>query len=198
MTITRSYMKNSLSIFTVLFGLIALTTFPLLAQDNKENTSKVYSYLMKDIDGKTVSLEQYKGEVLLIINTASECGFTPQYATMEKLYKKYKDQGFRILAFPANNFGQQEPGTNEEIKAFCTTNFETSFNLFSKISVRGDDIDPLYAFLTEESPFPGAIKWNFHKFLIDQSGTVVARWDSRVDPMSKEISGTVAKVLASD
>ncbi|HUL44984.1 MAG TPA: glutathione peroxidase [Bacteroidota bacterium] len=153
-------------------------------------------FTMKTIDGTPRSLSYYKGKVLLIVNTASLCGFTPQYETLEKLYEKYKDKGFMILAFPANNFGKQEPGTNAEIKDFCSTKFHVSFDLFSKISVKGDDQDPLYKYITKDSPYPGEIKWNFQKYLVDKSGNLRAKYLSPVDPMSKDLTSEVEKLLA--
>ncbi len=145
----------------------------------------VYQFNEKTIDGKPVSLDHYKGKVLLIVNVASHCGFTPQYAGLEKLYEKYKDKGFVILGFPCNQFGAQEPGTAEEIKAFCSTKYDVTFPLFTKIEVNGDNADPLYKFL--KTAQPGAsprsdIGWNFTKFLIDSNGRPVSRFDSRVTP----------------
>src|SRR5437879_5971006 len=163
----------------------------LFAQSNKG----VLGFTMNSIDGKPVPLSSYKGQVLLIVNTASECGFTPQYETLEKLYETYKDKGFRILAFPANNFGAQEPGTNAEIKSFCSTKFHTTFDLFEKISVKGKDRHPLYQYITEDSPFKGEVKWNFQKYLVDRSGKIAARYLSAIDPMSVEVRTEVEKLL---
>ena len=118
-------------------------------------TPMVYDFTLNDIDGKPVSLSQFRGKVLLLVNTASFCGNTPQYTDLENMYEQYREKGLEILAFPANNFGQQEPGTNEEIKSFCYTKYSLSFPLFSKISVKGDDIHPLYRYLTEQSPYTG-------------------------------------------
>ncbi|MBI3765573.1 MAG: glutathione peroxidase [Ignavibacteriales bacterium] len=151
---------------------------------------------MTTIDGKPKPLSEYKGRVLMIINTASECGYTPQYETLQKLYQAYKDKGFEILAFPANNFGEQEPGTNTEIKKFCTTKYHTTFDLFEKISVKGKDQHPLYKYITQDSPFPGDVKWNFQKYFVDRSGKIVARFMSAVDPMSDEIRKEVENLLA--
>ncbi len=156
----------------------------------------IYSFAMKTIDGQDKSLADYKGKTLLVVNTASLCGYTPQYKTMQDLYQKYKDRGFEILAFPANNFGAQEPGSDQEIKTFCERQYRVTFPVFSKISVKGGDIHPLYQYLTTESGFPGDIKWNFNKFLIDPSGKVVARFDSKDDPISAQVAGEVEKVLA--
>jgi glutathione peroxidase len=155
----------------------------------------VYDFTMDDIDGKPVSLSQYKGNVLLLVNTASLCGNTPQYADLETMYEQYHDKGFEILAFPANNFGQQEPGTNAEIKGFCLTKYSVSFPLFSKISVKGSDKHPLYQYLTEQSPFPGEVEWNFQKYLIDRSGSVVGRFHHRTKPLAPEVVAEVERVL---
>ena len=159
-------------------------------------TTSVYDFTMDDIDGKPVNLGQYKGKVLLVVNTASFCGNTPQYTDLESIYEQYREKGFEVLAFPANNFGQQEPGTNAEIKGFCLTKYSVSFPLFSKISVKGSDKHPLYRYLTEQSPFPGEVEWNFQKYLVDRSGTVVARFPHRMKPSSPEIVKEVERVLA--
>ena len=159
-------------------------------------TPMVYDFTLNDIDGKPVSLNQFRGKVLLLINTASFCGNTPQYTDLEKMYEQYREKGFEILAFPANNFGQQEPGTNAEIKTFCYTKYSLSFPLFSKISVKGDDKHPLYRYLTEQSPFPGEVEWNFQKYLVDRSGKVVARYPHRTKPLAPEIVQDVERVLA--
>ena len=159
-------------------------------------TTSVYDFTMDDIDGKPVNLGQYKGKVLLMVNTASFCGNTPQYTDLESIYEQYREKGFEVLAFPANNFGQQEPGTNAEIKGFCLTKYSVSFPLFSKISVKGSDKHPLYRYLTEQSPFPGEVEWNFQKYLVDRSGTVVARFPHRMKPSSPEIVKEVERVLA--
>jgi glutathione peroxidase len=159
-------------------------------------TASVYDFTMNDIDGKPVNLSQYKGKVLLLVNTASMCGNTPQYSDLEKMYEQYQTKGFEILAFPANNFGQQEPGTNEEIKNFCYTKYSLTFPLFSKISVKGDDKHPLYRYLTEQSPFPGEVEWNFQKYLIDRSGNVVARYHHRTKPLSDEVVRGVETALS--
>lgn len=159
-------------------------------------TTSFYDFTMDDIDGKPVNLSQYKGKALLIVNTASFCGNTPQYTELEAMYEQYHDKGFEILAFPANNFGQQEPGTNAEIKGFCLTKYSISFPLFSKISVKGSDKHPLYQYLTEKSPFPGEVEWNFQKYLVDRSGNIVARFPHRMKPSSPEIVQEVERVLA--
>lgn len=155
----------------------------------------IYSFDAQTTDGLKQSLADFKGKALLIVNTASKCGFTPQYGPLEALYQKYKDRGLVVLAFPANNFGGQEPGTDEEIKNFCSMKYQTTFPLFAKISVKGTDIHPLYDYLTARSGFNGAIKWNFNKFLVDPAGKVVARFDSPVDPLSPELTAAVEKIL---
>jgi glutathione peroxidase len=157
----------------------------------------VYSFTLNSIDGKPSPLADYKGKVVLIVNVASQCGYTPQYSALESIYEKYKDQGFVILGFPANNFGAQEPGTNEEIKTFCTRKFNVSFPMYSKISVKGDDQAPLYAYLTKQTPagISGEIKWNFTKFLVDRNGNVVQRFEPAVTPDSKDVTGAIEKEL---
>lgn len=155
----------------------------------------VYDFTLNDIDGKPLPLSSFKGKVLLLVNTASFCGNTPQYSDLEKMYDAYKDQGLEILAFPANNFGQQEPGSNQEIKSFCYTKYSLSFPLFSKISVKGADKHPLYQYLTEQSPFPGEVEWNFQKYLVDRRGTVIGRYHHRTNPMSAQIVQDVEKAL---
>ena len=160
-------------------------------------TTNLYDFTMDDIDGTPVNLSHYRGKVLLVVNTASLCGNTPQYTDLEAIYEQYHDKGFEVLAFPANNFGQQEPGTNAEIKGFCLTKYSVSFPLFSKISVKGSDKHPLYQYLTEQSPFPGEVEWNFQKYLVDRSGNVVGRFHHRTKPLSPEIVQEVERVLAS-
>ncbi len=159
-------------------------------------TRTIYDYSVRTIDGGERSLGDYRGEVLLIVNTASRCGFTPQYAALETLYRRYQQRGFEVLAFPANNFMNQEPGSDAEIKNFCTLRYDVSFPLFSKISVKGKDIAPLYAHLTTESPFSGAIGWNFTKFLVARDGRVVARFDSMTDPADGKVTEAIEAALA--
>jgi glutathione peroxidase len=155
----------------------------------------VQAFTLNLNDGTPKKLADYKGKALLVVNTASKCGYTKQYAPMEQLYQKYKDRGFEVLAFPANNFMGQEPGTNEEIRAFCTAKFNTTFPLFAKISVKGDDIHPFYKYLTTLPGFEGDISWNFNKFLVDPNGKVVARFGTKVDPMSEEVTKKLEEVL---
>lgn len=154
-----------------------------------------YDYKVKNISGEEVSMSEYKGKVVLIVNTASKCGFTKQYEGLEELYEKYKDQGFVILGFPCNQFGAQEPGGNAEIKNFCTSTFSVAFPMMSKIDVNGDDADPLYKFLKKEKGgiLGNDIKWNFTKFLIDREGNVVDRFASQKTP--KALEKEVEKLL---
>jgi glutathione peroxidase len=158
----------------------------------------VLEFTMKNIDGKDVKLDEYRGKVLLIVNVASKCGYTPQYEGLESTYRKYKDQGLVVMGFPANNFLGQEPGTNEEIKTFCKTRYDVTFPMFAKISVKGDDIHPLFRFLTskETNPeFSGDISWNFNKFLVDRTGKVVDRFSTREKPESEKIALAIDKAL---
>lgn len=149
----------------------------------------------KTITGDSTDLSAYAGKVVLIVNVASECGYTPQYEGLEDLYEKYKDSGLVVLGFPANNFGEQEPGTNEEIHTFCKTKFGIKFPMMAKVSVLGEDKHPLFVQLTEKSNIPGEIRWNFCKFLIDRKGQLVARFDSKVEPMSDELVGKIKSLF---
>ncbi len=163
------------------------------------STAPIYRFEMDSIDGTPVKIGTYSGKVLLLVNVASKCGYTPQYAGLEQLYEKYQADGLVILGFPANNFGSQEPGTNEEIKAFCTTNYNVTFPMFAKISVKGDDIHPLYKFLTDPTTdpnFSGPITWNFNKYLIGRDGSIIGRYDSKVEPLSPELTGDIENALA--
>jgi glutathione peroxidase len=163
-----------------------------------EKMNSIYDFSLKDIDHKEVALSKYRGKVVLMVNVASRCGYTPQYEGLQKVYLKYKDRGFVILGFPANNFMAQEPGTDEEIKTFCSAKYNVTFPIFSKISVKGDDIHPLYKFLTskETNPdFGGEIKWNFNKFLVDKSGKIIARFEPKVTPESDQVIQAIEKAL---
>lgn len=158
--------------------------------------SEFYGFTMNTIDGVPVSLGDYSGEVVLVVNTASHCGFTPQFEGLEALYTKYRDQGFVILGFPSDSFNQ-ELDTDAEIQQFCTLNYGVDFPMFSKISVKGEDIHPLYQYLTApETGFSGDITWNFNKFLIDRKGTVIARWDSETKPSDPAVVGALETALA--
>lgn len=175
----------------LVIGVILMMTTSLVAG------SGLYSFTLNSIDGKPAPLADYKGKVLLIVNVASQCGYTPQYSALESIYDKYKGQGFVILGFPANNFGAQEPGSNEEIKTFCTRKYSVTFPMYAKISVKGAGQAPLYAYLTKETGagISGDIKWNFTKFLVDRNGNVVRRFEPAVTPDSKEITEAVERQL---
>ncbi|HTM50751.1 MAG TPA: glutathione peroxidase [Bryobacteraceae bacterium] len=171
------------------------TTLGLLAMltSSAFGASSAHEFTLPSIDGAPAPLSEYKGKVALLVNVASQCGYTPQYAGLQKLYERYKDKGFVVLGFPANDFGAQEPGTNEEIKTFCTRNYRVTFPMFSKISVKGSGQAPLYKFLTGSGG--GEVQWNFTKFLIDGSGKVIGRFESGVEPDSAELIGAVEKAL---
>lgn len=162
-------------------------------------SSSPLDFVMKDIDGKDVNLVDYKGKVVMLVNVASKCGLTPQYEALEALYGKYKDKGFVIIGIPANNFGSQEPGTNAEIKQFCSSKYNVTFPMLAKVSVKGDDKCPLYRYLTEQptaGQFAGEIGWNFTKFLVDRNGNLIARFASKTSPASPEVVETIEKALA--
>lgn len=147
------------------------------------------------IGGKETSLAEFSGQALLVVNVASKCGYTPQYEGLQALYEKYSDQGLTVIGFPANNFGKQEPGTNEEILQFCQSQFAVSFPMMAKVSVKGDDQHPLFTYLTENTDPSGDIPWNFHKFLLDREGNIVARFEPGVEPLSDELTGAIEKIL---
>jgi glutathione peroxidase len=152
---------------------------------------------IKDIDGKDTSLKAYQGKVLLIVNVASKCGLTPQYKALEATYEKYRDKGFIVLGFPCNQFNGQEPGTNEEIKQFCSSKYSVTFPLFDKIEVNGPKRHPLYVALAgTDSPFPGEIKWNFGKFLISRDGKILKRFEPRTVPDAPEVVAAIEAALA--
>lgn len=186
-------------IFTLALVAIAFISSAIAKNNIKGDkmSSNIKNVTVKDINGKNVKLSDYNGKVLLIVNVASYCGYTKQYSGLEEIYRKYKDKGFEILAFPCNQFGQQEPGSNEEIKNFCSTKFDVTFRLFDKIDVNGSNKSPLYTILTDNSVTgKGDINWNFEKFLIDKNGNVVARYPSKVEPTSKELISALEKELS--
>jgi glutathione peroxidase len=155
-------------------------------------------FTVKTIDGKEQNLAEYKGKVVMIVNVASKCGYTPQYEALEKLYKTYADRGFVILGFPANNFRAQEPGSDEQIKTFCTSKYGVTFPMMSKISVEGPDQAPIYKFLTEPQTageFAGPIGWNFNKFIVDRNGNLIARYNSKTTPDDSQVTGEIEKAL---
>jgi len=202
-------MKEKITLFAIAILIItsaSCSSSLALMKDNKSGANEsvkmaeksVLEFTMKNIDGKDVKLDDYRGKVLLIVNVASKCGYTPQYEGLESIYRKYKDQGLVVMGFPANNFLGQEPGTNEEIKTFCKTRYDVSFPMFAKISVKGDDIHPFYRFLTskETNPeFSGDISWNFNKFLVDRTGKVVDRFATGEKPESEKIALAIEKTL---
>jgi glutathione peroxidase len=162
------------------------------------NETAFYDFNVQNIDGEEVSLGDYKGKVILVVNVASKCGYTPQYEGLQSIYEKYDDQGFVILGFPANNFNGQEPGSDKEIKQFCTLEYGVEFPMFSKVSVKGEDQSELFEYLTSQSnpDFEGEIKWNFEKFLIDKNGALQRRFRSGVKPESEELTGAIKKELS--
>lgn len=171
---------------------VAVTT-----PDAGSKPTTIYHFKMKDIEGKQVPLEKFKGKVLLVVNVASKCGFTPQYTALQSLYGKYHDQGFEILGFPANDFKGQEPGTDEEIKQFCTATYGVTFPMFSKITVAGDQMNPLYKWLIDSADRHDPIEWNFTKFLVDKEGHVIKRFKPQVTPESPEMISAVELALKS-
>ena len=178
----------------------ALYIFTLLAMVIAKPAADVRSPLdfeMENINGEKVALESYKGKVVMIVNTASKCGLTPQYEGLQNLYETYKDKGFVVLGFPANNFMNQEPGTDEEIKEFCTVNYNVTFPMFSKISVKGKDKHPLYQYLTdkEQHEFGGEIEWNFAKFIVGSDGQLVARFKPKTKPRNEQVIETIETAL---
>ena len=173
------------------------TKEPAVAKDGQP--ASPLDFKVEDIDGKQADLSQYKGKVVLIVNVASKCGNTPQYKGLEALYKKFAGEGLVVLGFPANDFGRQEPGSNEQIKEFCTSKYDVTFPMMAKISVLDPDKAPIYKFLTEKATagdFAGEVEWNFTKFLVDRNGNLIARFGNKVQPESEQVSGEVAKALA--
>ena len=165
---------------------------------NADRPKSIYDFTVTDIDGKPVSLGDYRGNAVLIVNVASRCGFTPQYEGLQTLYERYREKGLVILGFPANNFLGQEPGSDEAIKSFCTLNYGVTFPMFSKISVKGRDIHPLYRYLTDKKQNPefgGSISWNFNKFLVDKTGSIAGRFKSKDAPLSQTVIGAVEEAL---
>ncbi len=182
-------------LFTALAGAVLAAGMALAAD---ELPRSVLDFSMTSIDGREIPLRRFAGKVLLLVNTASKCGLTPQYKALEEVYKRYRDQGLVILGFPANDFLGQEPGTNAEIKEFCLINYGVSFPMFAKISVRGKGIHPLYKFLVEKETnprFAGKIAWNFTKFLVDRKGEVIARFEPRTVPDDPAVIAAIEKAL---
>jgi glutathione peroxidase len=183
-------------------SMLVMSASALTADDDRKEGSKVpevLNFKMKSLDGKEVDLARYQGKVILIVNTASKCGYTPQYKGLEALHEKYADEGLVILGVPSNDFGSQEPGSDEQISEFCSKNYGVKFDMLSKVPVKGQDQAPLYKFLTskETDPnFAGPIKWNFTKFLISRQGQIVNRFESKVKPESPEVTGAIEAQLA--
>ncbi len=199
------------SILSVLMLLILASIFIYTGCNTMDTTSNaasvnlpplkeksIYEFSMKSIDGKEVKMDEYKGKVLLIVNVASHCGYTPQYTALQSTYAKYKDQGFFVLGFPSNDFGGQEPGTDEEVKTFCSTKYSVTFPMFSKITVVGANKHPFYRFLTEKATnpeFAKEVSWNFNKFLVDKNGKIVGSYESGITPDSAELTTAIEKAL---
>jgi len=187
----------------IIFVIVLLTVSQLIAQDNSTNNKKdtgsmdnINDITVLDMNNKEVKLSDYNGKVLMIVNVASECGSTPQYKGLEEIYKKYNSKGFEILAFPCNDFGGQEPGTNEQIQNFCSSKYNVTFKLFDKIKVLGKDKSPLYERLTNNSVTEkGDVKWNFEKFLISKDGKIVKRFRTKVEPTSSEVVAAIESEL---
>lgn len=175
---------------TIALGTLAAAYAAFAPADN------VYSFKVKNIDGKEVSLKRYRGKVLLVVNVASKCGNTPQYAGLEKLYKQYRNAGLVVLGFPSNDFGRQEPGTESEIKTFCTQNYGVTFPMFSKIDVKGDDQAPLYKWLVASADRHDDVEWNFAKFLIGRDGKVVGRFTPKTQPDDSGLTKAIQQALA--
>jgi len=195
---------NKVFLILAVLGVAAGVFVVFNNQSDSDETSAVaaaksiYEFKMKDIDGNDVKLKKYKGDVLLVVNTASECGYTPQYEGLQAIFDKYKGRGFNVLGFPANNFGGQEPGTEKEIKEFCTLKYKVTFPMFAKISVKGEDQHPLYSYLTSKATnpqFAGDIKWNFNKFLIGRDGKILARFESKDKPESETVTKAIEAAL---
>lgn len=168
----------------LLGGLLAVSAFA---------ASSIHEFTMNDIDGKPMPLKSLQGKAVLVVNVASQCGYTPQYSGLEALYRKYKDRGFVIVGVPANNFGGQEPGSNEEIKQFCSRKYSVTFPMLAKVSVKGSDMTPLYQYLTAAKG--GDVRWNFTKFLVGKDGKVLARFESAVTPDAPELAAAIEKAL---
>ena len=166
------------------------------SEGNKSLNKNIYDLSVRTMDGENKSLSDYKGKVLLIVNVASKCGYTPQYEGLEAIYEKYKDKGFEILAFPCNDFGEQEPGTNDEIRTFCESKYNVTFTLFDKVNVLGDNKSPLYERLINNSEPSGDIGWNFEKFVVSKNGDIIARYKSKIKPDSEDLTAVIESELS--
>ena len=208
-------LRNKNVLFSLLVGVALITVSSLVVAFSKSEAltpvssdvpaselikekQTFYKFSALNIDGKDTSLELYKDQVVMFVNTASKCGYTPQYKGLQATYDKYKDEGFVILGFPANNFGGQEPGSNKEIKEFCTLRYKVSFPMFAKISVKGEDQHPLYKYLTDKEIHPetgGEVTWNFNKFLANHKGEVIKRFSTKDDPESETVTDAIENAL---
>ena len=191
--------KMSSLVASATLAIIAVFAVAQETEKEAKPVPPVLNFTMKSLSGQDVNLATYQGKVILLVNTASKCGHTPQYKDLEALYRKYQDKGLVILGFPSNDFGKQEPGTDKEIAEFCRANYGVTFDMFSKVVVKGPEKVPLFQYLTDKQTdpkFPGEIKWNFEKFLIDRSGQIAGRYLSAVNPMGEEIVGAVEAELA--
>ena len=172
--------------------ILTVASLSLVAEEPKG----LYEIELKTIEGKAAKLKDYEGDVLLIVNVASECGLTPQYSKLQEVFAKYQEKGFKVLGFPCNDFGKQEPGTNKEIKQFCTTRYQVTFPMFEKLHVKGDNQHPLYKALTgETSPFPGNVIWNFGKFLVNRDGKIIHRFKPKIAPDHATVTEAIEKAL---
>lgn len=194
-------MKLKLSVIVFILTSLLLLSFSAGSKYSVNNSGgelkdNINDISVLDMENQLINLSDYNGKVLMIVNVASECGYTPQYKGLEEIYKKYSSRGFEILAFPCNDFGEQEPGTNEQIQHFCSANYGVTFKLFNKIKVLGENKDPLYERLTNNSVTENSdIKWNFEKFLISRDGIIVARFKSKIEPTSKEVINVIEEQL---
>ena len=178
---------------------VATNSEPSKSQESKPVSKYVLNYIMNSISGKPVKLEEFKGKVIIMVNVASKCGLTPQYEGLERLYKEYKDDGLVIIGFPANNFANQEPGSNKEIAEFCSANYGVTFPMMEKISVKGEDVHPLYKQLAAQpEPIGGEPEWNFDKFVINRDGEVVSRFGPRTTPDNEGLVAAIEKLLSTD
>jgi glutathione peroxidase len=192
-------MHRTITSLTASLAAVALVVLTADLAQGAEKVAPALDFKMKSLDGKPVDLSKYQGKVVLIVNVASQCGLTPQYEGLEKLHETYAGKGLAVLGFPANEFGAQEPGTDGEIAEFCKANYGVKFDMFSKVVVKGEGQCPLYKFLTSadtDPKFPGDIKWNFEKFLLDRNGNIIERFSPKVAPESPEVVAAIEKALA--
>ena len=190
-------MKPKLRLWTAMLTALGVSSAPMSGNGDKPPVS-IYDFTVNDIDGKPVPLSEFRGKVMLAVNVASRCGFTYQYEGLESMYRQYKEQGFVVLGFPSNDFLGQEPGTNEQIKEFCTLTYGVTFPMFGKISVKGRDMHPLYTYLTSggtDGEFAGKITWNFNKFLIGRDGRTIARFGSKEEPTAERVIEAIEAAL---